>query len=252
MTLYEGFYQLTLPVRPVLHVLVRRRLREALARLDAARASGAEPRRILDVGGRRSPYTVGLPARVTVADLPRETEQQHTDGHGLTAEMKDLVERRRSNVEAVVFDDMTRSQLPAASFDVVVSVEVLEHVRDDAAFVRGVHRVLRSGGTFVMSTPNGDHPGRAEPDGVRDFRFYHREQLRELLASVFDEVEVVYATPVGRWFTAGLAAWSPRAPVRTLRGMLGNLVNQIEDGRPGVREQAVGTRQLIAVARKLS
>ena len=58
------------------------------------------------------------------------------------------------------------------------------------------------------------------------------------------------ATPVGPWFDQGLASWSTRAPLRTLRGMLGNLVNQIEDGRPGVREQAVGTRQLIAVARK--
>ena len=32
---------------------------------------------ILDVGGRRSNYTVGLPAKVWITDIPRETELQN-------------------------------------------------------------------------------------------------------------------------------------------------------------------------------
>ena len=42
-----------------------------------------------------------------------------------------------------------------ASFDAVVAGELLEHVRDPAALVSEARRVLRPGGTFVGSVPNG-------------------------------------------------------------------------------------------------
>lgn len=40
------------------------------------------------------------------------------------------------------------------SFDLVCSLEVIEHVEDQFAFVREAHRVLKPGGTFIASTPN--------------------------------------------------------------------------------------------------
>jgi SAM-dependent methyltransferase len=46
--------------------------------------------------------------------------------------------------------------LPLAdqSFDLAYSVEVLEHLEDQFLFFREVHRVLRPGGRFVLTTPN--------------------------------------------------------------------------------------------------
>jgi SAM-dependent methyltransferase len=41
-----------------------------------------------------------------------------------------------------------------ASFDVVCSLEVVEHVEDQFAFCREILRVLRPGGTAIVSTPN--------------------------------------------------------------------------------------------------
>lgn len=46
----------------------------------------------------------------------------------------------------------------SASFDTVLSHEVLEHVHDDAASVREIARVLRPGGRFVLFLPNRLHP----------------------------------------------------------------------------------------------
>jgi SAM-dependent methyltransferase len=46
---------------------------------------------------------------------------------------------------------------PAGHFDLVTSVMVLEHVRDPAAFLREVARVLRPGGAFVGHTVSGEH-----------------------------------------------------------------------------------------------
>ena len=44
--------------------------------------------------------------------------------------------------------------LPDASVDLAYSVEVLEHLEDQFAFLREVHRVLRPGGRFIVTTPN--------------------------------------------------------------------------------------------------
>ena len=40
------------------------------------------------------------------------------------------------------------------TFDLVCSLEVIEHVEDQFQFLREAHRVLRPGGTFIASTPN--------------------------------------------------------------------------------------------------
>lgn len=44
--------------------------------------------------------------------------------------------------------------LPDSSVDLAYSVEVLEHLEDQFAYLREVHRVLRPGGRFVVTTPN--------------------------------------------------------------------------------------------------
>ena len=44
--------------------------------------------------------------------------------------------------------------LRAASFDVVVSLQTIEHLWDQSAFVREALRVLRPGGRLLLSTPN--------------------------------------------------------------------------------------------------
>jgi SAM-dependent methyltransferase len=43
---------------------------------------------------------------------------------------------------------------PAASFDVVMSFDVFEHIPDSDAHLREVHRVLRPGGAYLIQTPN--------------------------------------------------------------------------------------------------
>ena len=43
-----------------------------------------------------------------------------------------------------------------ASFDVVVSIDVHEHIADCRPFNRELHRIVKPGGTVVVSTPTGD------------------------------------------------------------------------------------------------
>lgn len=48
--------------------------------------------------------------------------------------------------------------LPSGIFDLILSHEVLEHVRDDARAVREMVRVLRPGGRIILFVPNRGYP----------------------------------------------------------------------------------------------
>ena len=77
---------------------------------------------------------------------------------------------------------------PDASFDWVISFQVIEHIEADAAFVQEVHRVLRPGGRFIVSTPNAPMSLTRNPWHVREYR---AEELRALLQGPFAQVEML-------------------------------------------------------------
>lgn len=47
-------------------------------------------------------------------------------------------------------------QVPDGEFDCVVSIDVLEHLKQDQPFLKEVKRVLKSNGKAVVTVPNGD------------------------------------------------------------------------------------------------
>lgn len=242
MTIYEIIRRSAEPVLPPLYKQVRARLLKEIRNAIA-------PPLILDVGGRKSPYTIGLPAHVTIIDLPRETEVQQKLNLGLNEEIVERMRQKRSNIDGFIFGDMTRSDLSTASFDLVVSVEVLEHVEKDEAFVSEVCRVLRPGGRFIMTTPNGDYVENRNPDHKRH---YKREQLLTLLNRHFENVSVEYAIAGGYYRKLGLRPWSAKHPIRTASSIVGNIVNSRQSQRPGIGVEAEGTHHLFAVAQKPS
>lgn len=79
--------------------------------------------------------------------------------HGGRWASADVGDRNVASIRALVGGDVRAiegSRLPfdTASFDVVVVVDLLEHVEDDQALVREVARVLRPGGTLVINVPH--------------------------------------------------------------------------------------------------
>lgn len=54
---------------------------------------------------------------------------------------------------SVLTDDIVRSSLPSAAFDLVLCTEVIEHIPDSAAALATMHRILRLGGVLILSTP---------------------------------------------------------------------------------------------------
>ncbi|KUI00048.1 class I SAM-dependent methyltransferase [Mycobacterium sp. IS-3022] len=87
------------------------------------------------------------------------------------------------------------AELPLAdgSVDVVVNFQVIEHLWDQAQFVGECLRVLRPGGTLMMSTPNRItfSPGRDTPINPFHTRELNAAELTELLTTAGFSVEAM-------------------------------------------------------------
>ena len=74
------------------------------------------------------------------------------------------------------------------SFDFVVTFQVIEHIENDELFVDEILRVLKPGGTGILSTPNIKMSLTRNPWHVRE---YNNEQMYAILDRGFEKIEVL-------------------------------------------------------------
>lgn len=104
--------------------------------VDWLRAQSIAGERVIDVGCGDRPYRELFPDAVGF-DVPGNP---HAELHG--------------NIDSIPVGD--------ASYDVVLCLQVLEHVPDPAAAVRELHRIVRPGGRVLLST-HGIYPFHPNP-----------------------------------------------------------------------------------------
>jgi SAM-dependent methyltransferase len=143
------------------HWLVLRQRREIFRRWISALP--AAKLMILDVGGRLQPYRELLDGRI----------QRYIS-----------VDIRRTPVVDVIAAG-ERIPFAADSFDLILCTQMLEYVPEPKIVLAEIHRVLRPGGTLMVSAP------AAQPrDADEECWRFQPAGLRKLLA-VYAEVEVV-------------------------------------------------------------
>lgn len=107
------------------------------------------------------------------------------------------------------YRDIYDTGLKAGSFDVAVSLQVIEHMHEPDRFMREAARLLRPGGLCVITTPNGDilSPGCEQP--VNPFHIFEFDApgFEEFLGRFFPAVDV--------WglHHAGMLYWHERLAV---------------------------------------
>ncbi|HWA85419.1 MAG TPA: class I SAM-dependent methyltransferase [Opitutus sp.] len=98
--------------------------------------------------------------------------------------------RTRFRPEQVIAVDGDRVPLPPASLDFVTALDVLEHVPDDGAVVRGFAELLRPGGVAVVTVPAGMELWSDWDVVLHHYRRYRRAQLGALFGA--SEWEIVH------------------------------------------------------------
>ncbi|HEX6707572.1 MAG TPA: methyltransferase domain-containing protein [Albitalea sp.] len=109
--------------------------------------------------------------------------------------------RLRAPQVRFVAGDLFELDLPLQSFDVVITLEVLPHVKDQPAFMRRLAALLKPGGLLILATQNKpvlerwSAVGGPQPGQLRHWVDAH--ELRRLLEPEFQDVRIVSLTPVG-------------------------------------------------------
>lgn len=80
------------------------------------------------------------------------------------------------------------------SFDFAVTFQVIEHIKDDSAFVKEIHRVLKPGGKLLLTTPNRPMSLTRNPWHIRE---YTAAELSAKVGISFNKVVVkgVFGSP---------------------------------------------------------
>ena len=88
-------------------------------------------------------------------------------------------------VSFIQSDAHNLSQIEDASFDVIVSFETIEHLREPKSFLLELRRLLKTGGTLFISCPNdyAESPWKSKFH-LHKFRF---NEFRDLIVTVFGE-----------------------------------------------------------------
>ena len=163
-----------------------------LERVAAAGAHADEPPRVLDVGcgeGRFAAELARAGARVVGVDVAEEPLRRARARHPAL------------DVRIVPLEGPW--PLEDAGFDVVWAGETIEHVADTAGWLSEVRRVLRSGGSLLLSTPAHGRlamlglaishrrlDAHFDPRGDH-LRFYSPRTLRRLLEDFgFEDIDV--------------------------------------------------------------
>lgn len=90
------------------------------------------------------------------------------------------VKFEQQNVPPLAFDDNV--------FDAAITFQVVEHIKDDHAFIKEIHRVLKPGGKLIITTPNIKMSITRNPWHIRE---YTVEQFLQLLRNYFPDVKAM-------------------------------------------------------------
>jgi len=119
-------------------------------------------------------------ASIDAVDVDRETVEYAARKHGSST-----CRIRHYDGDRLPFEDQT--------FDLVVAMQVIEHVDDDRQFLIEAWRVLKPGGLLLLTTPNRTHrvPDGQEPWNPFHVREYSPDELSSLQRGVFPGARVL-------------------------------------------------------------
>lgn len=140
--------------------------------------------------------------------------------------------------------DLLKSPFPSQCIDVLIMLNVLEHIEDDLSALRNAYKLLKSGGVIILEVPAGPSLYDAYDIELRHYRRYNSKELQSVLKSI--GFRVVNSTHLG-FFTY---------PPFVLVKLLGKFFHQknskhVVETRAGVTSSNALFRWLLQLEQKL-
>jgi SAM-dependent methyltransferase len=113
-------------------------------------------------------------------------------------------------VDGVRNEDLERQTFPDRSFDIVITLDVMEHVNEPSSVIREIYRTLRPSGAYIFTTPtykgitSSQRRARILPSGDIEF---HAEP--EFHASPVDAAGSLVTFHYGYDLPQLIGSWSP-------------------------------------------
>jgi ubiquinone/menaquinone biosynthesis C-methylase UbiE len=158
----------------------------------------AHGKRVLDIPGGEgygSHLLAGVAESVVGIDISKEAVAHASEKY------------RKDNLQYIAASG-TQMPLPDASFDFIVSFEMIEHIHEQEAFLREVNRLLKPDGVFLISSPN--RPEYTDKTGYKN-EFHVKELDKEELRQ-----QLLQYWPNQIWFAQRAAFHSMIWPIDTI------------------------------------
>lgn len=138
------------------------------------------------------------------------------------------IEYTKSHFDGVVKKGDLNGEIPFEdnSFDIIISLDVLEHVEKDDIALQSLHRVLKSGGKCILTVPAHKFLWSYHDHNHMHIRRYEKKEFEDKLKAA--NFNITYLT----WFDAWL--YIPVVIIRMIKEHIINTKDMASDGRmPG-------------------
>lgn len=198
---------------------------------------------ILDVGcgaGTVSLYLANRGANIVGVDISRKA----IDSCKKSARILKLTDKTQficNTIEKIKFRQ---------KFDVIICSEIIEHISNDGAFLKRIHKLLKKNRLLILSTPSINAPlykiGLAQnfDKRVGHIRRYSKQQISDLVKKSGFRIEEVKLTEgvLRNFFFLTKFGWF----IKFFRGVISDIVTAIDN----LLIQPFGESQIFIVARK--
>lgn len=104
-----------------------------------------------------------------------------------------LWDRGTTSPESLCGASISSAPFPDRTFDLVVALDVLEHIEDDATVMRELYRVCKPGGRLLLTVPAYDWLHSAHDEALGHYRRYSTHRIGRLMREAgFRPVKLSY------------------------------------------------------------
>ncbi len=97
----------------------------------------------------------------------------------------------QTNIKFFAYDGK-KINLPEKSFDIIISFQVIEHIRKDISYLRNIKKLLKPNGFFFISTPNRNYrlTKNQKPWNPFHIREYDSKSLSNVVTQIFPNTTI--------------------------------------------------------------